>query len=343
MKKVGIISLLSLFLILTGSVVSSQAKSIELRLDTLLSPGHFHYEALQEFADRVEKGTNGRVHITIFGANALADPKEVWKELQVGIVDMTNFLGNYQTSGFELEKISSAFTYGMSVDNFLKLREDLWREYPPVSKEYADAKVLSRAYGGVFKLFTVDKPVRVPGDLKGQSVRVNMPLLITLVNENRGVGIGGMPMSECYVGLEKKIISGIITMDSPLKSFKLAEILQYRTNIQFGSNLTGWTTAMNWDKWNSLPKDIQRVLEKAGAELSAKQTEGWLKSSDVGLEFGRQQGMKFIEPTPEQHKQWSDTLAKMANRVAAEYDAKGIKATEFMKKINEFKKRYAAE
>lgn len=318
---------------------AAKEKPIELKLDTQFSPGQDVYTALEKFVKRVETGTNGRVRITIVPASALASPNEVWKEIQAGVADMSNMLGNYQTTGFDLEKVSTSFTYGMPEEKFLKLRQEMMAEYAPVMAEYKGAKVLSAGYGGMFTLFTKDKPVRVPSDFKGLDMRVNMPLLIEMVNESGGNSIGAMPMGEVYMALQKGIIKGIITMDSALSSFKLGEVLKYRTDLSFGANLVGWTTAMNWDKWNSLPKDVQAVFEEAGKQLSADQTQVNIDGATTGLEFGKSKGMTLIEPTAQEREQWNAILLKAATRIADGYESKGIKAKEFQQKIEELKKR----
>ena len=73
----------------TGSADATAEHPLVLNLAHNLAENHITSIALQEFADRVEEKSNGRIQIKIFPTGTLGSETEVLEQLMAGVVDMT--------------------------------------------------------------------------------------------------------------------------------------------------------------------------------------------------------------------------------------------------------------
>ena len=72
-----------------GSADATAEHPLVLNLAHNLAETHITSIALQEFADRVEEKSNGRIQIKIFPNGTLGSETEVLEQLMAGVVDMT--------------------------------------------------------------------------------------------------------------------------------------------------------------------------------------------------------------------------------------------------------------
>ena len=73
----------------SGSADATAEHPLVLNLAHNLAENHITSIALQEFADRVEEKSNGRIQIRIFPNGTLGSETEVLEQLMAGVVDMT--------------------------------------------------------------------------------------------------------------------------------------------------------------------------------------------------------------------------------------------------------------
>jgi TRAP-type C4-dicarboxylate transport system substrate-binding protein len=68
-----------------------------------------------------------------------------------------------------------------------------------------------------------------------------------------------MAPPDVYEALEKKNINGYIFEPAGIANFKLQEVTGYITDMPLYDGAFG--LVMNWDKWNSLPAEYQKIIE----------------------------------------------------------------------------------
>lgn len=69
-----------------------------------------------------------------------------------------------------------------------------------------------------------------------------------------------MSQGEAYDALKKNIVDGTLVPIEALEGFKQGEVLKYTTLNNSSSYSQGFFIAMNLKKWNSLPKDLQKII-----------------------------------------------------------------------------------
>ena len=135
-----------------------------------------------------------------------------------------------------------------------------------------------------------------------------------------------MSMFDVYVALEKGTIDGLFGPYEALKSLRLGEVVDYCTALNIANGPSA-QRIMNLNSWNRLPPDIQKVFED-NIEWWGYEIQKSLENADqAGIEFGKEQGVEFIELSPEDLKKFYSLLEAVALKDAAELDAKGLPGT----------------
>jgi TRAP-type C4-dicarboxylate transport system substrate-binding protein len=112
---------------------------------------------------------------------------------------------------------------------------------------------------------------------------------------------------DTYLALERGMADGVLCPLAPLRSFKISDSTKHHTIIDLFAN--PFWAAMNIKKWNSLPPDLQKLLDEttgvnmariAGQTLdsgAAKDTK-WLKAN----------GHTFYSLSPAEKQKWADKV-----------------------------------
>jgi TRAP-type C4-dicarboxylate transport system substrate-binding protein len=95
---------------------------------------------------------------------------------------------------------------------------------------------------------------------------------------------------------------------------------------------------MNKSKWNSLPKDVQKVFEEVSAEFTKKQAELWDQIDKEGYEFLKSKGNKIVPLSPEENARWAKAVSPLLDDYVKEVSGKGIPGSEIVKFCLDFLK-----
>ncbi|MBW2298423.1 MAG: C4-dicarboxylate ABC transporter substrate-binding protein, partial [Deltaproteobacteria bacterium] len=138
--------------------------------------------------------------------------------------------------------------------------------------------------------------------------------------------------------LQKGTVQGLFSSLEVMKDFKFAELCKYVTMTQ--TPIYPFAVVMNMEKWNSLPKDVQKVMEDLGTEQAewtgtymdkiALESVAWSKAN---------QGVEFIEPSDK--AQWDKKLEPIVDAWIAKKEKEGVPAKEIVADIRALIKKYA--
>ncbi|MBW1802533.1 MAG: TRAP transporter substrate-binding protein DctP [Deltaproteobacteria bacterium] len=104
-------------------------------------------------------------------------------------------------------------------------------------------------------------------DLKGLKLRVDGSLPSKLFKKLGATPVF-LPVPGIYEAAEKGVIDGSVMMWAMVATFKTYEVFRYWTDVSLYP--AAIALAMNLDKWNSLPPDVQKgIMSVSGANGSA--------------------------------------------------------------------------
>ena len=217
---------------------------------------------VQIIADEVKKA-NVDIDIRIYPAKSLYKPKEQWKPMTTGQLDITAFPLGYAA------KFHPEFDATLMPGTVKNHKHALKFNKSPMMVEIkkiindAGVVVLSDAWlGGGFASKT--KCITKPSDAKGQVMRAAGKAFNQML-EGAGAGIQSMPSSEIYTGLQTGVLTGANTSSGSFVSYKIYEQVKCATPPgKFGLWFMYEPILMSKKSFDALSSKQQSALMAAG-------------------------------------------------------------------------------
>ena len=237
--------------------IAASAKSINLKFAYWMSTKHSLHSVFEKYAKEVKELTNGRVEITLYPGGALGGPRQQWDMAVGGIADISFFMPGYTAGRFPLTSVFDLpLLLGGSSTVNTAIAHGVFEKY--IEQEYKDAKMLFFFVSEPFTFHTSKKKINSMADIKGLKFRTSGAVQSAMVK-----GLGGspvtLPITEVYTSLEKGVIDGVVTAFTAMLGYKLWDVVN--NSIHAGLTATPMAVAMNKKTWNSLPPDVQKILD----------------------------------------------------------------------------------
>jgi len=284
---------------LTACKPAKPTEVIKLSYSIFFPPTHVQCIAATNWANEIQKRTDGRVQITIYPAGSLTKADQCYEGVIKGISDLGMSCFAYTRGRFPLlEGLDLPLGYPNGV-TATRIASAMVQKYQPA--EVADVKVLYvHAHGP--GILASKKAVKSLAELKGLKVRA------TGLSAKIVEALGGTPVAmsqpETYEALAKGVVEATLCPIETLKGWKQGETIEYVVD----STAIGYTTAMfvvmNKDKWASLPADIQKVFNDVSQEWIAKHGAAWDEADQAGREFVTGLKRQFIQLPEAEQQQW---------------------------------------
>lgn len=293
------ISMFMLILLVSTPGFSAE-KVITLRFAHFMPPTSDQVALAKEWASEAEKRTGGRVKVTVFPGSTLMPVAQTYDGITKGIADIGYGIFTYHRGRFPLTEVLD-LPLGYKSGYFVtKLANEYFKKFNP--KELDDVKVFwLDGHGPGF--FHTRKPVAKLEDLKGMKIRsggLQSKIALAL-----GAAPVSIPVTDAYDALSKGVAEGIMLPDEGIMTWSLGDVVKYHTR-NWGTTYTAtFYTVMNKQKWNSLPKDIQQIINKLNEEWIERAAIMWQDRDDRMRGTLAKQGNKFIELTKEEDARWA--------------------------------------
>jgi len=259
--------------VMAGGLISgAMAQDFTLRMQTHYSPESVSGELAQSFLDDVEMMSGGRIKFEMYWSSSLVDSVEGFDAAASGILD-----GEMHGAAYLTGKNRAFQFLGDPMGGY----DDPWQLYEflyqgggleAANKLYNDYGMQFVGWwaGGQESLVSTT-PIGGPDDLVGWKFR-SPPGLETQIFAEMGASPIVMDFTEVYTALETGIIDGA---DHSSIANNLSagdyDLTQYTTFPGFHSMPADHVT-FNLDVWNSLPEDLQRIIEVAAQKLALQTT-----------------------------------------------------------------------
>ncbi len=326
---------LSFFVVtcLVTATAFAQEKVITLRYSTFFPVSHQNAVLSDQWCKEVEKRTNGKVKVRHFAGATLTSPPQTYDSILSGVVDIGNCVLGYTMGKFPLSEVLDYPLGYPSGFVATKLANEYYNKFKP--KEFNDVKVLYFHAQGPGILHT-KKPVNKLEDLKGMKIRTfgsNAKFMSLL-----GGAPVAMPMGDAYDSISKGVADGLMCGYEALKGWKLGEVIKYTTE-NYGSAYTAtFIVAMNKDKWNSIPPDLQKIIEQINLEYIEKQGKLWDTMDQEGMEYSQKRGNKSIKLSAEENARWAAKTQPLFDEYVKKTKEKNLPGDEALKFIRGYLK-----
>lgn len=326
LTKVLLLFVLFSFCLVMFPGIAKAQKAIELTFSNFFPAAHKNSKIMEEWIAEIEKRTGGKVKIKYYPGGTLTPAAQVYDGVVKGISDIGESCFAYTRGKFpvmEAVDLPLGYKSGVIATN---LANAVYKKFQP--KELADVKVLILHAHGPGILHT-KFPVSKLEDLKGRKIRATG--LASKIVTALGAAPVGTTMPETYDALRTGVAEGALAPAEALQGWKWGEVVSY-TIQSFGS---AYTTAMfvvmNKSKWDSLPKDVQKVFEEVSGEFTKKQADLWDQIDKEGYEFLKSKGNKIVPLSAEENARWAQAVKPLLDEYVKEATGKGLPGNEIIK------------
>ena len=324
--QTALIALLAVLLAGISSTPSTAAdKPIEIVFSTYM-PTSYPYlvQPLVDFMKNVEAETGGRVKFKFYHTGQLYKGKEEFGALERGDIDMAAPNDLYHTGIVpELGISNLPFLWKDPASMQKSLDAGLWDLGIKEKLAAHNQIVLGMAAGGPYQIYSKNFKVTAPEDMKGKKWGVSGSTASKAM-ELLGGSPTTMSSGELYMALQRGTIDGTTRPLITGLGRKLYEVVDHLsvTNMAFFTCYM----AINKQKWDSLPADVQKIMIKAGKQRDHQQLEMLQAFMDDAVRQYKEKGVDVHIATPKE-------LAVFSEKMVPVYDWWNAKVPEGKKYI----------
>lgn len=325
-KVMARIGILTMVVMLSLAWASAWAGPVELTYSIFFPATHGHTLLAQDWAKEVEKRTNGQVKINVFPGATLTPADQCYDGVVKGISDIGMSVLSYVKGRFPLTEVIDQPLGYTSGRQATRLINAYYQKFQP--KELSDTKIMYLHAHGPGILHT-KKPVQKLEDLKGLKIRCTgtSSKVVTAL----GAAPVAMPQTETYDAVQKGVVDGLLSPIETLKGWKFAEVVKSTTQNFSSSYSLAFFVTMNKQKWESLPKDVQKVIEDINKEWIDKTGEAWDKFDKAGVEFTQSKGNQIVKLSKEEDERWAKLVRPIMDEYVTAMKAKNLPGEEALK------------
>ncbi len=305
---------------------SAQEKVIKLSFSNFFPAVHKNSIIMDQWCKELEKRTKGRLKIAYYPSSVLTPAAQTYDSVIKGITDIGESVLGYTKGRFPLTEVVDLPLGYKSGYVATKMINEYYKKFKP--KEFDQVKVLYLHAHGPGILFT-KKPVHKLEDLKGMKIRS------TGFSAKVAAALGALPVAmpqpDAYDALRTGVVDGILNPIEAMKGWKIGEVVKYTIENYGSAYSTSFFVVMNKQKWDSLPQDIQKIMEELDQEWIEKQGKLWDEIDKEGRDFMVQRKNKFIALSKEEDARWAEKVKPVIGEYTEELKKKGLPGEEALK------------
>lgn len=261
--------------------------------------------APERFVEMVDIMSNGRLRISVYGAGEFVGGFEVFDAVSSGSAEMGHSASYYWTGKMPVATLFSTVPFGMTAQEMNSWLAhggglELWRElYEPFNLYPMPGGNSGVQMAGWFR-----KEINSVADIEG--LRMRIPGLGGEVFERAGGVPVVMPGGEIFTSLQTGAIDAtewvVPFIDLAYGFYDVASYYYYPGWHEPGTTLE---FTVNLDAWNSLPADLQKIVEVASRAINQDMLDELTARNGLALKtLIEDHGIKVV-PLPD------DVLARM--------------------------------
>jgi TRAP-type C4-dicarboxylate transport system substrate-binding protein len=334
--KCLVVTLVMFLFMMLSSTAQAQQKTITLNYSNFAPATHKTSVLSEEWCKEVEKRTNGLVKATMFHGGTLTPPTQAYDGVVKGLSDMAQGVFSYHRGRFPLTEFSDLPLGVRDCVVIAKMFNEYHQKFKP--KEMDDVKVMYLHGNPPAILHTAKKPVNKLEDIKGLKIRVTpngTPIVKAL-----GAAPVAMPMPEVYDSLSKGVVDGGMLPSEALEGWKLGEVVKYTTETYSIGYTSAFYVIMNKQKWDSIPPDTQKVIEKINQEFIEKTGKGWEEIDASGRAFLQKLGGRLIPLSKQEGDRWVTAVQPVLDDYVKMTKEKGLPGDQVLKFALDYLKQY---
>ncbi len=286
---------------------------------------------MERWKTEVEKRAKGKVVINTYPGGTLLGAKNMMDGVIAGQADIGCLCMAYQPGRFVITNATSLPLGIPDAKTGSLVLWELYKKYKP--KAFEKVKVLTMFTTAPSSIMS-KKPVKNLADIKGLDLRASGGAAQIL--KTWGANQVGMPMSATPEALQKGVVQGLFSSLEVMKDFKFAEICRFATMTD--TVIYPFAVVMNKDSWNSLPKEVQKIIEDMGTEQSEWTGDYLDNHVKESVEWSKKTyQVEFIQLSKKEKAKWDKMLEPITDKWIKDAEAKGLPGKAVVEDIKAFR------
>jgi TRAP-type C4-dicarboxylate transport system substrate-binding protein len=323
--------LLLVFLLPAGAQTINPSKTYSWKMSSPLPGGHKGNIPYVEFAKLVEQRTSGKVKITFY-EGTLGAPGDIWDMVKNNAIQFACTIDAHNAGRVPITTMVS-LPFEVPSTKAAAFVANEWLKAGYLKELTDNFKVLGFQPTYPMTLFMKNKKITKLEDLRGMKIKCGTGMQGEPLRVLGGVPIA-MPGADMYMSIQTGILDGAVNDIGDATSRKFVEIIKFAARqpvLYFGMGFG----IMNKETWDSLPQDIQKVIDQAardsiGADAARRQDE----TTALWNDFGKQ--VEVYSLSKEEQDKWRQAASGITDNYVKEISAKGYpakEALELMRKV----------
>ena len=306
------------------STLPAAAQEVTLKLHQFLpAQANVPKLILDVWADTIEQESDGRIEVERYPSMQLGgSPPQLMDQAIDGVADVVWTVVGYTPGRFPRTEV---FELPFMVTDARAGSAAYWQMYEDhMQEDFADVHILGTWIHGP-GMIHANKEVRTPADMQGLKIRGATRQVNTLI-ETLGATPVGMPVPAIPEALSKGVIDGTTIPWEVTPALKITELVNNHTEFE-GNHLYNVTfvLAMNKAKYESLPEDLQKVIDdNSGLEFSVFAGGTESDADGPSRQIAVDAGNTIITVSEEDAADWREAAQPVYDAWLAEMTEKGI-------------------
>lgn len=293
-------------------------------------PVHLRYEA---WAADIAEATDGRVKITFYPSQTLLTLAESYEGVVNGIADIAVVTPALCPGVFPMLEM---FDLPVHYNNCQVLSNVYWDCIQQFDLEELDGVKVLNTYCMGPGAIASKEPIENLDDLQGKQIRA-IGLSGTCMSA-LGASPVSVAMPETYEALMRGVCDGVLGGLGAMTTWNLIEVADSFTITPFMS-VSAFIVMMNIDTWNSLPADIQDIIEEVSAEHNVFYVQGEEDEGRAAIDSFIEQDKNICLIEPEEEAEWMARMQPAIDKAIADREQYGP-ARDFYNTMLELAEKY---
>ena len=301
----------------SGSALAQQ--KIVLKASDVHPAGYPTVVAVENMGKKLEKATNGRISVQMFGSMQLGGEKEMIEQAQIGAIAFARVsVGALGPVVDDLNVFNLPYVF-RNTEHAQKVMDG------EIGKELLD-KVTNSGKGivgmcwmdaGARSFYDTKHPIKNMADLKGLKVRVmGNPMFVDMANSMGANGIA-MGYDQVFTSLQTGVIDGA---ENNPPSFVFDNHYQVAKFYTIDEHLiVPEMLVMSKKIFDSLSKDDQALLLKYAREAQMEERKLWEEYEQKAMDKAKANGVQIIQISAADKKQLQDAVKPVWDKYGPKY------------------------
>ncbi|HIR16806.1 MAG TPA: TRAP transporter substrate-binding protein DctP [Candidatus Caccocola faecigallinarum] len=308
MKK-KFMAVLMIFAIIILAAAPALAKTYKWKLAHTRSPEAQIHKDLTEFAEKVQKETNGEVQISVMAGGQLGDWSVVQERVSMGNVEMT--CGPMSTAvdkRLEMTNLCAAVTdWDKVATSYISGTPFIDQIANWVGEQNLTILTTYPFYlGGLGFTKEIDDPAN-PALKRGLKLRI--PSMVTFRHMVEGLGYIPTPIAwgDTFTAMQTGVVDGVAgTGAEGCCTNGFVDVM--KSYLPINTHFELWYMMVNTDKFKKLPEEYQNVIIKLAKEIEQKRLVEGPKETAKWEQVMRDKGVVVYNLTDEQIQAYHEII-----------------------------------